>query len=84
MAGLLVDDLRRKERWTNTQYYTGYALATRAANRSPDQARMKAAIFLAYDNEMKRVNKTWSAYNEHPEFYGECMVRTYARKARSL
>jgi len=82
MAGLLVEDLRRKERWINTQYYVGYALATRAANRSPDQAREKAAIFLAYDNEMKRVNKTWSAYREHPAFYGECMLRTYARKAR--
>jgi len=84
MAGLLVDDLRRKERWTNAQYYAGYALASRAANRSPDQARVKTAIFLAYDNEMKRVDKRWSAYNEHPAFYGECMLRTYARKARSL
>lgn len=82
MAGLLVDDLRKKERW-NTQYYAGYALATRAANRSPDQAREKAAIFRAYDNEMVRVNKTWSAYAEHPAFYAECMLRTYARKARS-
>ena len=82
MAGLLVEDLRRRERWTNTQYYTGYALASRAANRSPDQAREKTAIFLAYDNEMKRVDKTWSAYREHPAFYGECMLRTYARKVR--
>jgi len=82
MAGLLVEDLRRRERWTNTQYYTGYALASRAANRSPDQAREKAAVFLAYDNEMKRVDKTWSAYSEHPAFYGECMLRTYARKVR--
>jgi LmbE family N-acetylglucosaminyl deacetylase len=82
MVGLLVDDLRRRERWINTLYYAGYALATRAPNRSPDQAREKAALFLAYDNEMKRVNKKWSAYNEHPAFYGECMVRTYARKAR--
>ncbi len=82
MAGLLVNDLREKERW-DTQYYAGYALATRAANRSPNQAREKAAIFRAYDNEMMRVNKTWSAYAEHPAFYAECMLRTYARKVRS-
>lgn len=83
MAGLLVEDLRKRERWANTQYYIGYALASRAANRSPDQAREKTAIFLAYDNEMKRVDKRWSAYSEHPTFYGECMLRTYARKVRS-
>jgi LmbE family N-acetylglucosaminyl deacetylase len=82
MAGLLVDDLRKGLRW-NTQYYVGYALATRAANRSTDQAREKTAIFLAYDKEMMRVNKTWSAYLEHPAFYSECMLRTYGRKARS-
>ena len=82
MAGLLVDDLHKRQRW-NTQYYVGYALATRAANRSTDQAREKTAIFLAYDKEMTRVNKAWSAYEEHPAFYSECMLRTYARKARS-
>jgi len=82
MAGLLVNDLRKKERWI-AQYYTGYALATRAANRSSDQAREKTAIFLAYDNEMVRANKTWSAYAEHPAFYADCMLRTYARKAPS-
>jgi hypothetical protein len=82
MAGLLVDDLRKSQRW-NTQYYVGYALATRADNRSTDQAREKTAIFLAYDKEMIRVNKAWSAYGEHPSFYSECMLRTYGRKARS-
>jgi hypothetical protein len=82
MAGLLVEDLRQRQRW-KTQYYVGYALATRAANRSTDEAREKTAIFLAYDNEMRRVNPKWSAYEEHPGFYSECMLRTYARKARS-
>jgi LmbE family N-acetylglucosaminyl deacetylase len=83
MAGLLVNDLRKKERW-NAQYYAGYALATRAANRSSDQVREKTAIFLAYENEMVRANKTWSAYAEHPAFYADCMLRTYVRKAPSL
>lgn len=82
MTGLLVEDLRRTQRW-KTQYYVGYALATRAANRSTDEAREKTAIFLAYDMEMKRVNPKWSAYGEHPGFYSECMLRTYARMARS-
>jgi LmbE family N-acetylglucosaminyl deacetylase len=82
MTGLLVEDLRRTQGW-KTQYYVGYALATRAANRSTDEAREKTAIFLAYDREMRRVNPKWSAYEEHPEFYSECMLRTYARKARS-
>jgi LmbE family N-acetylglucosaminyl deacetylase len=81
MTGLLVEDLRQRQRW-RTQYYVGYALSTRAANRSTDQAREKTAIFLAYDNEMRRVNPKWSAYEEHPGFYSECMLRTYARKAR--
>jgi LmbE family N-acetylglucosaminyl deacetylase len=81
MAGLLVNDLRKKQKW-NAQYYVGYALATRAANRSADQARQKTAILLAYDKEMMKANKTWSAYEEHPAFYSECMLRTYARKPR--
>src|SRR5258706_2398091 len=81
MAGLLVEDLRRTQRW-KTQYYVGYALATRAANRSTDEAREKTAIFLAYDAVMKRGNPKWSAYEEHPGFYSECMLRTYVRKAR--
>ena len=82
MAGLLVNDLRKGQTW-NAQYYVGYALATRAANRSADEARQKTAIFLAYDKEMMRVDKAWSAYAEHPAFYSECMLRTYARKARA-
>jgi len=82
MVGLLVNDLRKGQKW-NTRYYVGYALATRAANRSTDQAREKTAIFLAYDKEMMRVNKAWSAYEEHPAFYSECMLRTYARMPRS-
>ena len=82
MAGQLVNDLRKGQTW-NTRYYVGYALATRAANRSADEAREKTAIFLAYDKEMMRVNKAWSAYAEHPAFYSECMLRTYARKARA-
>ena len=82
MAGLLVNDLRDGQKWS-TEYYVGYALATRAANRSADDAREKTAIFLAYDKEMMLVNKAWSAYAEHPAFYSECMLRTYARKARA-
>jgi LmbE family N-acetylglucosaminyl deacetylase len=80
MTGLLVVDLRRTRNWS-ARYYVGYALATRAPNRSADQAREKTAIFLAYDREMMRVNQRWSAYAEHPAFYSECMVRTYARNA---
>jgi hypothetical protein len=80
ITGLLVEDLRKKL-GLNTRYYLGYALGTRAANRSTDEAREKAAIFLAYDREMMRVNKTWGAYEEHPAFYSQCMVRTYARTA---
>ena len=82
MAGLLVNDLRKGQTW-NTEYYVGYALATRAANRSTDDAREKTVIFLAYDKEMMRVNKAWSAFAEHPAFYSECMLRTYARKPRT-
>jgi len=82
MAGLLVNDLRKGQTW-NTEYYVGYALATRAANRSADDAREKTAIFLAYDKEMMRVNRAWSAFAEHPAFYSECMLRTYARKPRA-
>lgn len=79
MAGLLVADSRKKESW-NVVYYVGYALATRAVNRSSDQARQKLALFRAYDNEMSATDSTWSAYKEHPAFYSECMARTYARK----
>ncbi len=83
MAGLLVNDLRKTHNW-DARYYVGYAVATRAANRSRDAAREKTAIFLAYNKEMMRVNRTWSAYEEHPAFYSQCMVRTYARRAPTL
>ena len=79
MAGLLVADSRRKGRW-NVVYYTGYALASRAANRSKNQTRKKVALFQAYDAVMTRINSGWSAYREHPAFYAECMLRTYGRK----
>jgi LmbE family N-acetylglucosaminyl deacetylase len=83
MAGLLVADLRKVRNW-NTRYYVGYALASRAPNRSAGQAREKTVIFLAYDREMMRVDKRWSAYAEHPAFYSQCMLRTYARSAPVL
>ncbi len=79
MSGLLVADSRRKNNW-NVVYYTGYALASRAANRSKDQARQKTALFQAYDGVMTGANPKWSAYREHPAFYAECMLRTYGRK----
>ena len=79
IAGLLVEELRRQQH-VAVRYYVGYALATRADNRSNEQARLKTAIFAAYDQEMMRVNKKWSAYREHPAFYSECMLRTYARE----
>ena len=82
MAGWLVEELRRQRKF-ETRYYIGYALATRADNRSTEQAQLKAVIFRAYDQEMMRVDKTWSAYGEHPTFYSECMVRTYARTPRT-
>lgn len=79
MAGLLVYDSRRKARW-NVVYYTGYALATRAANRTGEQVRQKTALFRAYDNVMTEANPKWSAYRERPAFYSQCMMRTYARR----
>ena len=78
MAGLLVADLR-KQNDLRAMYYLGYALATRAANRSADQTRAKTALLIAYDREMMSVNKKWSAYQEHRAFYSECMQRTYVR-----
>lgn len=78
MAGMLISELRKRSS-LDVRYYVGYALATRAANRSNEQARVKTAIFLAYDQEMTRINKNWSAYREHPAFYTDCMLRTYAR-----
>ncbi|MDQ6768780.1 MAG: PIG-L family deacetylase [Gemmatimonadota bacterium] len=76
MAGLLIADLRKQKDF-GALYYVGYALATRAANRSSDQTRAKTTLFLAYDREMMAANKKWSAYQEHRAFYAECMQRTY-------
>lgn len=78
MAGLLVKDLSRRNHW-NVVYYVGYALATRAANRSSEEVRTKTELFLAYNREMLAANPRWGAYREHPAFYSACMQRTYAR-----
>jgi hypothetical protein len=82
ITGLLVYDSRKQNRW-NVVYYTGYALATRAANRSEDQVRQKTSLFLAYDKVMTQTNARWSAYRERPAFYSQCMLRTYARRIAS-
>jgi len=76
MAGLLVADLRKQYR-LGAMYYVGYALATRAVNRSSAQTQAKTELLLAYDGEMTAVNKSWSAYQEHRAFYSECLQRTY-------
>ncbi len=81
MAGLLVADLQRQHRW-NVVFYTGYALASRAPNRSTDQTSQKVALFRAYDAVMMAINPKWSAYREHPAFYAECMLRTYGRRVQ--
>jgi LmbE family N-acetylglucosaminyl deacetylase len=83
MTGLLVQDLRRAHNW-RAWYYVGYALSTRAANRSADESRQKTSLFRAYDDAMISVNPKWSAYAEHPRFYSDCMVRTYARRAPAV
>lgn len=79
MAGLLVYDSRRKSKW-NVAYYAGYALATRAPNRTGEQVRQKTSLFRAYDNVMTEANPKWSAYRERPAFYSQCMMRTYGRR----
>ncbi len=76
MAGLLVADLRKRHR-LEAIFYLGYALATRAANRSTEQTQVKTALLLAYDREMMEVNRGWSAYREHRAFYAQCLQRTY-------
>jgi hypothetical protein len=81
MAGLLVDELRKRMS-LGVRYYVGYALATHAPNRTNNQAREKTEVFLAHDQQMMKVNENWSAYREHPAFYSECMLRTYARTPR--
>ena len=82
MAGKLVESLLRASSWSG-RYYIGYALATRAPNRTTVQRREKLTVFSAYDREMMRIDQAWSAYREHPEFYSECMQRTYVRTVRS-
>ena len=82
MGGLLIYDLRKQNKW-NVVYYAGYALATRAANRSEDQVRQKTSLFLAYDKVMTQANPKWGAYRERPAFYSQCMLRTYARRIPS-
>jgi LmbE family N-acetylglucosaminyl deacetylase len=82
MAGLLVSQVRRARNWS-VVYYAGYALASRAANRSTTEARMKTELFLAYDTEMVAANPAWSAYRERPAFYSSCMQRTYSRRVLS-
>lgn len=80
MAGLLVADAGLSATHP-TRYYVGYALGTRAANRSAREILEKTAIFRAYDAAMTRVNSEWSAYAEHRAFYSQCMLRTYWRRA---
>lgn len=82
MAGVLIQNLRSREPW-RVRYYVGYALSSRAPNRSNDQVRVKTAVFLAYDEEIQRSNPEWSAYREHPAFYSQCLLRTYARSPQS-
>jgi LmbE family N-acetylglucosaminyl deacetylase len=78
VAGLLVDEIRKRHSWP-ARYYVGYALASRAANRPAKLTQLKTAVFRAYDDVMIRANPAWSAYAEHPAFYSECMQRTYSR-----
>lgn len=78
MAGKLVENMLRANQWSG-RYYVGYALATRSPNRTTKQRQEKLEVFEAYDQEMMRVDRSWSAYREHPTFYSQCMLRTYAR-----
>lgn len=82
VAGKLTESLARAS-GLNARYYVGYAVATRAANRSTVQRQEKLAVFSAYDDEMIRMNPAWSAYRERPRFYAECMQRTYSRSVSS-
>ncbi len=83
MAGKLIETLLRANAWQG-RYYVGYALATRAPNRTTLQRQEKTEVFSAYDREMKLINPAWSAYGEHPGFYSECMERTYSRPVSSV
>ena len=78
MAGKLTETLLRSSAW-NGRYYIGYALGTRAPNRTTLQRQEKLEVFSAYDHAMIQIDPKWSAYGEHPRFYAECMQRTYAR-----
>jgi len=78
MAGKLTEQLLRANQWSG-RYYIGYALATRSPNRTTQQRQEKLEVFEAYDQVMMRINRSWSAYREHPAFYSQCMLRTYAR-----
>jgi len=82
MVGKLTENLLRTNQWTG-RYYVGYALATRSPNRTTKQRQEKLEVFEAYDREMIRINRSWSAYRERPVFYSECMLRTYVRTARA-
>lgn len=81
MSGILVADLGKQNHF-GVMYYVGYALATRADNRSTDQMQAKTSLFIAYDGEMMAVNKKWSAFQEHRAFYSQCMQRTYVHSPR--
>ena len=78
MAGKLTESLLMANDWSG-RYYIGYALATRASNRSSVQRQEKLEVFSAYDRTMMQINPRWSAYGEHPRFYADCMQRTYSR-----
>lgn len=78
VAGKLTETLLKANPWSG-RYYIGYALATRAPNRTTAQRQEKVEVFSAYDRAMMQVNPKWSVYAEHPRFYAECMQRTYAR-----
>jgi hypothetical protein len=82
-VGLMIEEVW-KQRGMPVRYYAGYALASRAPNRTNEQTRDKTEVFLAYDAEMTRADKTWSAFSEHRAFYSQCMQRTYVRSARPL
>lgn len=82
MAGKLTENLLRATQLSG-RYYVGYALATRSPNRTTKQRQEKLEVFEAYDRELMRFNQSWSAYSEHPAFYAECMLRTYARTFRA-
>jgi LmbE family N-acetylglucosaminyl deacetylase len=82
IAGKLTETLLKSGGWSG-RYYIGYALATRAPNRTTVQRQQKVEVFSAYNRAMMQVNPKWSAYGEHPGFYTECMQRTYARSINS-